>query len=1069
MSPSGDEIGFASAAIAEVIGRHAANQGDIVSGSLRAIFAAAAAATLTVLVPLAAPAGAQTGGFVESATSTEYRAPLSAAELLALLPARGRFTFPSPYFTVATRLTNAADCGGGDCVNYVGYAYWSNINNHVSSQTMLIFLGLDRSRGGPGPSLFSYNKTTGETRSLGPLFDSSSPLSLATGEGWYFSGTRASALYLNDGPWMLRYDVLAKTFETVYDVRALVGRNDVYVWQMHSSADDRVHSATVKLSSTFQPIGCVAYREDTGQSYFFPAIGDFDECQIDKSGRWLVIKDNLDGRNGEDNRIIDLQTGVEQSFYDEDGAAGHSDVGFGYLVAEDDHASQPGTARLWKLNENFHAPGQGVPVYHLTSWSSGLGHITHGNARPAAPLDQQIVCTSNATRLALPRVNEIVCYRLDGSLQALVVAPNMTDLDAPGGGGDDYSKLPKGNLDVTGEYFIWTSNTGSNRLDAFIVHVPQARLTGSVVPTVTADSATPSGGTGGSQRFDLQYSSSTGASDISTAWVWVNATFAGAANSCMVYYDRATQIVRLLNDGGTTWMAGVVGGPSTLQIGQCAIALGNSAAVLSGNTLTLSLAMTFSASFAGVKNVYMFAAAGDASSGWQDRGNWTVPAGPAPTVTADAVNPASGSGTAQRFDLQYSSSNGAGSISTAWAWFNAAFAGAASSCMVYYDRATQIVRLLNDAGTTWMAGAIGGPSVLQNSQCAIALADSTAVLSGNTLTLSLAMTFTGSFAGVKNVYTFAAAGDATSGWHDRADWTVPAGVVPAMTADSVNPASGSGTTQTFDLQYSSSTGAGNISTAWVWFNATFAGAVNSCMVYYERATQLVRLLNDAGTTWMAGAVGSPSTLQNGQCAIALANSAAVLSGNTLTLSLAMTFTASFAGAKNVYMFGAAGDVASGWQDRGDWTVPAGIVPAVTADSVTPSGGTGTAQTFDLQYSSSTGAGTISTVWVWFNAAFAATANSCMVFYDRATQSVWLLNDAGTTWAAGALGGPGTLQNGQCAVALANSAAVLSGNTLTLSLATTFTPSFAGVKNVYMFGAAGDVASGWHDRGDWTVP
>ena len=284
---------------------------------------------------------------------------------------------------------------------------------------------------------------------------------------------------------MVRYDVISRASETVFDVRPLLGRTDVYLWQMHSSADDRVHSATVKQDTTFQPLGCVTYREDTGQWIFFPAIGDFDECQIDKSGRWLVIKDNLDGRNGEDNRIIDLQTGVEQVLLDENGAAGHSDAGFGYIVAEDNFASQPGAARLWKFNENFIAPGQGTLVYHLTEWSTGLGHLAHGNARPDVPLEQRTVCSSNATRLALPRVNEIVCYRLDDSLQVLVVAPNMTNLDASGGGSDDYSKLPKGNRDVTGEYFIWTSNTGSNRLDAFIVHVPQSKLAaagGTVTP-----------------------------------------------------------------------------------------------------------------------------------------------------------------------------------------------------------------------------------------------------------------------------------------------------------------------------------------------------------------------------------------------------------------------------------------------------------------------------------------------------------------------------------------------------------------------------------------------------------
>jgi len=127
--------------------------------------------------------------------------------------------------------------------------------------------------------------------------------------------------------------------------------------------------------------------------------------------------------------------------------------------------------------------------------------------------------------------------------------------------------------------------------------------------------------------------------------------------------------------------------------------------------------------------------------------------------------------------------------------------------------------------------------------------------------------------------------------------------------------------QTFALRYSSTTGAASISQAWVWFNATFANPANSCMVYYERSTNELLLLNDAGTTWAAGVPGAAGTLQNNQCAIALANSGVGLSGNTLTLSLAMTFTASFAGGKNIYMYGAAGAVASGWQDQGDWIVP----------------------------------------------------------------------------------------------------------------------------------------------------
>jgi hypothetical protein len=420
-----------------------------------------------------------------SATDSGLRAPVTNGQTEAFMPQRGTFTFPAPYGTRGVRVTNASDCGGQDCVDY-GYAYWRKMNNHVGSDTMLIVVGLNRARGGSGPTLFTYNKNTGETRNAGALFDANSSYASATAEGWYFSATRPRALYMNDGPRMLRYDVIAKTFETVYDVGS--GR---YIWQMHSSNDDRVHSATIKSSNTYQNLGCGVYREDTREFRMIPVGGDFDECQIDKSGRWLVIKENVDGRAGEDNRIIDIQTGAEQVFLDENGAAGHSDMGYGYMVAEDNHSQTPGAVRVWHFGQDMKAPGQGTLVYRLANWEApaGLGVISHANAHPNTPIERQMVCSSTAERQNLPRINEIVCYRLNNSMNTLVVAPNMTDLSASGGGSDDYSKRPKGNLDVTGEYFLWTSNRGGNRADVFIVRIPTEKL--GVTPAAPAPSPIP--------------------------------------------------------------------------------------------------------------------------------------------------------------------------------------------------------------------------------------------------------------------------------------------------------------------------------------------------------------------------------------------------------------------------------------------------------------------------------------------------------------------------------------------------------------------------------------------------
>ena len=450
-----------------------------------------AIAAMAVITASASPLQAQNapGGFVVSASDTAVRAPVTGSAT-GFLPQRGRFTFPAPYGTQGIRITNAGDCGGADCVDY-GYSYWNKINNHAGSDTMLIVVGLNRARGGAGPTLFTYNKTTGDTRNAGPLFDANSGLSYATAEQWYFSGTRPSTIYVGDnGPRLLRYDVHARTSETVFDVTSLLGGGK-YLWQMHSSNDDRVHSATVKDSNTYQDLGCIVYREDTRQHQFYAPRGDYDECQIDRSGRWLVIKENVDGNFNEDNRIINIDTGAEQILWDQNGAAGHSDMGFGYIVGEDDKwGSNPYGVRVWQFGTSM-SSADGRVVYSMPDWNGpGVGHIAHSNSKSGAALGDQLACSSNAGGFSLARTNEIVCFRLDGTMQVLVVAPNMTDLNASGGGSDAYSKRPKGNIDPTGEYFLWTSNMGGNRADVFLVRIP-SQLLGVAASAPAPTSPTP--------------------------------------------------------------------------------------------------------------------------------------------------------------------------------------------------------------------------------------------------------------------------------------------------------------------------------------------------------------------------------------------------------------------------------------------------------------------------------------------------------------------------------------------------------------------------------------------------
>ena len=105
----------------------------------------------------------------------------------------------------------------------------------------------------------------------------------------------------------------------------------------------------------------------------------------------------------------------------------------------------------------------------------------------------------------------------------------------------------------------------------------------------------------------------------------------------------------------------------------------------------------------------------------------------------------------------------------------------------------------------------------------------------------------------------------------------------------------------------------------------------------------------------------------------------------------------------------------------------------------------------------------------------AEANGCMVEYAPHTNSLYLLNDAGTAW-LGPLtpGTTGTLSNSQCTVnggpgvrGAGGSGSGLSPS-LILILSLSASATFVGTQNLYM--AAVDnkgLKSGWQQRGTWT--
>lgn len=422
-------------------------------------------------------ASAQTfpGGFIEQQGSTRM-ARYTTAEIAAFMPTtRGAFTFPAPYNTRAARITDATDCpGSGDCLWYVGYSYWRNMNAHQNSSVIKIFLGLDTNRGGAGPTLFTYHKTTEAIVKVGSLFPVGSKFINYTAEGWYWSATQENVLYLNDGPKMLRYDVVGRTFTDVFDVTTYFGAGRE-IAQMHTSNDDLVHTATLVTTATGERLGCLVYFEATAQFQWYPKVGTFDECHLDKSGRWVVSLEGLGVQNDIGMRIFDTTTTAETRVPGPQSTLGHFDTGYGYVVGADNFNTQPNATILWTFDPT---PTLGPTIHYNPNWNTmALLHPAHSNSKPDVPSAQQMVCGSSATSTTVQ--DEITCVRIDTSHVQLIVAPIMVDLNAAGGCCEAYAKYPKGNIDVTGRYFLWTANLGGNRLDAFLVKVPSQLLVAS--------------------------------------------------------------------------------------------------------------------------------------------------------------------------------------------------------------------------------------------------------------------------------------------------------------------------------------------------------------------------------------------------------------------------------------------------------------------------------------------------------------------------------------------------------------------------------------------------------------
>jgi hypothetical protein len=447
--------------------------------------------------------------------------------------------------------------------------------------------------------------------------------------------------------------------------------------------------------------------------------------------------------------------------------------------------------------------------------------------------------------------------------------------------------------------------------------VPVTLVVGTTPSVPDSSSSSPSTGSGTTQTFTATYSDGNGGADISVVYYLVNTTIDGA-NACFVEYNRAANSFRLANDAGTTWSASVSPGSGSAANSQCTLSGAGAAGAVSGNSLSVTIPLTFQASFSGAKNQYGLAIdSGNGNSGWKTLGTWTIPSSATPpTPGLVSLSPVSGAGTSGTFAAVFRHGGGQPQHYLGYLLFlptpNIVWFTAQGSCLVEYNRISNGMRLITDSGTAWLGPPQGVPVApttppLSNNTCTVNVAAASASFSGTDMTVRVPITFKA--AGLTQVIgTFTQELDVNGQWTDMrqfGNWVIPgAPVKPGPAVVGLTPTQTAGSSVTFTATGAHTAGIAQIGLFHLLIADRIVGGA-ACQFVYFAFDDTVALINDAGTD-LAGAGrvprGSANTLANSRCSVNVAAMTRSVSGNNVSVGYPLAFNpATFGGGKNVYM------------------------------------------------------------------------------------------------------------------------------------------------------------------------
>jgi len=446
------------------------------------------------------------------------------------------------------------------------------------------------------------------------------------------------------------------------------------------------------------------------------------------------------------------------------------------------------------------------------------------------------------------------------------------------------------------------SNTGLIQKGSWSVALPVAQP--------SADAVNPSAGQGQVQTFTFAYSDTQNAQNLVSTEFQFSAA-GSAVNSCDAVYSPVAGTISLLVDNGLSTTSKPLGSATILQNSQCQV--GSASVSFVGLQLLETVTITFKGAFNGLKNVYLSASEATSTTGFIQRGTFTV-ASPGFPV-ANSIVPAAGSGPAQRFTVVVSDQGGASFINGVAVLITSN--GVNNACNLVYDRTAGTITLSYDTAANGAAKInLGQNALISNSQCTLNGANTTVFTGPTQLIFTLDLAFNSTFFGPKFVYVYAGEVGVNTGNVLLGSWNVTGGT---PTADSVSPSSGAGNSPNYTFTSSDSVSQFNITGMSMLITSGSPNNVaNACDLVYNRTNSTIGLYADDGVTLSTKPIGSAATLQNSQCAVGY--TVAVFPGNSVAFTINVVFKPAFNGPKNVYLQANEPGTNSGLVSRGTWTV-----------------------------------------------------------------------------------------------------------------------------------------------------